>query len=108
MAAASRSRGTEIEVTRDAVIIDGKAYRRRDFGGFNINKTFQPANTRGTFAELGFTYGMQSFGFGGALLEEQAQEVASALNTHLRLAAREGDEQQPSAEQLRSSRPSDF
>ena len=108
MAAKSYSRATEIEVTRDAVIIDGKAYRRGDFGGFRINRTFNPGNVAVTLAELGFSYGRQTFPLGGALSEKQAMEIASALNEYLRQSPQEGDEQQPSADQLRGARPSDF
>ena len=48
------------------------------------------------------------FGFGGALPEAQALEVAAALNQHLRQSPMEGDEQQLSPDALRNTRPTDF
>jgi hypothetical protein len=101
--------GSTIEVTRDAVIIDGKKMSRYDFGSFNISHSFggSPIVDR-SVAVLGYSFGNQSFEFGGAWPENQANEVASSLNDHLRRTPMVGDDHRPSPEALRQTRPTDF
>ncbi|TWB09327.1 hypothetical protein FBZ89_14211 [Nitrospirillum amazonense] len=101
-------KGTVIEVTRDAVIIDGKKMRRGDFGSFHVSSTYKGNHLDSNVAVLGYSYGSQSFEFGGAWGERQANEVASSLNTHLRAAPLAGDETRASPEALRAARPTDF
>jgi len=98
--------GTNIEVTRDAVIIDGKRLARKDFGHFGIGKGWEVQGY--TTSVLSYQYGRRSFDFGGAWKQAEATEVASALNDHLRATPMAGDEDQLSPEQLRASRPTDF
>jgi TPR repeat protein len=104
---------TVIEVNKEAVIIKGKRYNRRDFSGFNVEKSVNVPRSGwsrdGVIATLGYTYGVRSFGIGGAWDHSQAQEVASALNQLLQATPMVGDEYQPSPEQLReAARPTDF
>ena len=82
--------GTKIEVTKDAVIINRKKFRRADFGGFNVDHTLKGKD--GTIAVLGYKFGRSYFPFGGAWPEGEAMEVASALNDHLRSAPVAGEE----------------
>ena len=100
--------GTKIQVTPDAVIVDGKRMARSDFGGFSINSTFKIPNREETLAVLGYSFGHRGFAFGGAWDHQQATEVASALNKHLRKTPEVGDENEASPEQLRAARPTDF
>jgi hypothetical protein len=97
---------TRLEVTTDTVIIDGARLSRRDFGTFHINKAWEMADQM--YAQLGYSYGLRRFPFGGILDHAQALEIATALNQHLRTAPRTRDEQQPAPEQLRNARPTDF
>ena len=98
--------GTKIEVTKDAVIINRKKFRRADFGGFNVDHTLKGKD--GTIAVLGYKFGRSYFPFGGTWPEGEAMEVASALNDHLRSAPVAGEEKQMFAAQLRTARLSDF
>jgi hypothetical protein len=101
--------GTIVEVTRDAVIIDGKKMARRDFGNFHISHTLNGSPLAdGSVAVLGYSFGRQSFEFGGAWPAHEANEVASALNSHLRLTPDAASEQRASPETLRAARPTDF
>ena len=101
-------KGTTIEVTRRAVIIDDKKMTRRDFVQFSVAKTWKAGNRADTLAVLGYQYGSRSFEFGGAWDEGQAAEVASSLNHELRMVPMEGDEERKSPEALRAARPTDF
>jgi hypothetical protein len=103
---------TNIEVTRDAIIIDNKKLRRADFGNFVIARTIGLPGTSGSFAQttaiLGYQYGSQSFEFGGMWGDGQADEFVSALNKKMRVTAAASDERNPSPEALRVARPTDF
>jgi hypothetical protein len=99
--------GTRIEVSRDKIKIDSKTFDRSAFGGFLIGKGFQ-ASSGESLVVLNYQYGARSFPFGGAWEIDKANEVASALNTQLRLSPKAGDESQPAPEQLRSARPNEF
>jgi hypothetical protein len=100
--------GSNIEVNREAVIVDGKKMSRRDFGGFHISHSWQGAHLEGSLVVLGYTFGSQSFEFGGGWDERKGTEVAAALNRHLRDTPMIGDETVASPEFLREARPSDF
>jgi len=100
--------GTSIVVTKDAVIVNGKRMARDDFGGFNVKTTWTIPKQEHTLAVLGYSFGHRGFEFGGAWDEGKATEVASALNTHLRITPEAGDENQASPAQLRAARPTDF
>jgi hypothetical protein len=100
--------GTNIEVNREAVIIDGKKMSRRDFGGFHISKTWQGAHIENSLAVLGYTFGSQSYEFGGGWDERKGNEVASSLNRHLKETPMIGDETAVTPEGLRGARPTDF
>jgi hypothetical protein len=106
IAAFSAKGGSRIEVTHEAVIVDGKKMARHDFVHFHISHTWKGATLERGLAVLGYKFGNQSFEFGGAWPEEHATEVASSLNTHLKRAPRIGDEASP--EMLRAARPTDF
>ena len=98
--------GTVVEVTGDAVIIDGKRLARRDFSGFNVYKSWEDSSRK--LAVLGYQYGFRGFEFGGAWEESKANEIASALNKHLRKTPLTGDENSPTPEEIKNSRPTDF
>jgi hypothetical protein len=100
--------GTTIEVTANAVIIDNKKMRRAQFGHFSVGKVWTLQGYAEPLAVLSYSYGNQSFEFGGAWFQHQATEVASSLNQHLRDAADAGDEHNPSPDLLRAARPTDF
>jgi hypothetical protein len=100
--------GTRIEVTRDAVIIDGKKMSRDDFGNFHVSSTYNGAHLEGAVATLGYQFGSRSFEFGGTWDERQANEVAASLNHHLRRTPRAGEENRASPASLRAARPTDF
>lgn len=100
--------GTNIEVTKDTIDVNGKKLARADFGGFSIGSTYQIPGQEQTLAVLSYAYGNQSFPFGGAWTEKEAAEVASALNLHLRRTPKPGDETRMPPEQLRAARPTDF
>jgi len=98
---------TVIEVTREVVTIDGKKMRRDDFGNFFVGSSLRGQHRSKTVAVLGYQFGNQSFEFGGAWDENEAEEVASALNTQLRRLL-PIDEAQVSPQALRDHRPQDF
>ena len=100
--------GTRIVVTKDAVIVNGKRMARGDFGGFSVKTTWKIPSRENTLAVLGYSFGHRGFEFGGAWKDAKATEVASALNTHLRITPEAGDESQASPAQLRAARPTDF
>jgi hypothetical protein len=100
--------GSNIEVNREAVIIDGKKMARRDFGGFHISHTWKGAHIENNLAVLGYTFGSQSYEFGGGWDERKGTEVAAALNRHLRETPMVGDESVATPDVLREARPSDF
>jgi len=100
--------GTRIVVTKDAVIVDGKRMARGDFGGFSVKTTWKIPSREDTLVVLGYSFGHRGFAFGGAWKEAEGTEVASALNTHLRITPEAGDENQASPAQLRAARPTDF
>lgn len=76
-----------IEVTRDAVIIKGRKLNRRDFRAFAVLNTRQIHKNEPS-AVLGYGYGNQSFQISGTWRERHANEIASALNAHLRAVPR--------------------
>ena len=97
---------TTITVDRETVKINGKSMARSDFGNFVVDHSL--TGDEGEVAVLGYQFGRKTMPFGGVWGHSQAQEVASALNTHLRRAPMVGDEHSPSSEALRAARPSDF
>ena len=101
---------TKIEVTKDAVIIDNKRLRRADFSHFVVNSktTLQAKIAQATMAVLGYTYGTQTFEFGGMWEEQKATEFTSALNKQMRVTPMAGAENVASPELLRTARPTDF
>jgi hypothetical protein len=100
---------TRIEITPDAVIINGKILNRQDFGSFSFSIwTFQQKTSTTNFGVLEYTYGRRTFTFGGLWGEREAVEVASALNDHLRMTPQAGNDHNPQPEQLRAARPTDF
>ena len=99
---------TRIEVTGEAVIIDGKKMSRYDFGQFHVASSYKGAHREDAVATLGYTFGSQSFEFGGAWPERQATEVASSLNHHLRKTPIDGEQSRATPEVLRTARPTDF
>lgn len=94
---------TTLEVTKDAIIVDGQHYRRADFHSFNMSGKAGGKN-------LAFRYGAISIDFGGAWWSPaKAAEFASALNDHIRRVPVAGAENQPSPDQLRvAARPQEF
>jgi hypothetical protein len=102
-------RPTTIEVTKEAVIINGEKYRRGDFGTFHLDHTRQLHGKDEPIAVIAYTYGNRKFTFGGAWKESEAMRFLSSLNQRLRVAPKVGDEHQPAPEQLRSTaQPTDF
>lgn len=101
---------TTIEVTKDAVIVDNKRLRRADFSHFVVNSTttLQAKMAQARMAVLGYTYGTQTFEFGGMWEEQKATEFASALNKQMRVTPMAGAENIASPELLRTARPTDF
>lgn len=121
---------SDIEVTRASVIIDRKVLSRRDFGHFNVggtstqsgkvigpNPALQAGGSIGAAlshlsflgAQIGYSYGLRTFCFGGNWSAGEATEVASALNIHLQKVPKEGDESTPPAELLQQAgRPQAF
>jgi hypothetical protein len=95
---------TIIEVTPDAVIVNGNRLRRSDFGGFRIDHNSKVADA----VVIGFSYGSTKAPIGGIWPEREATEFLSALNSHLRVTARAGDDTQVSPETLRAARPTEF
>ncbi len=71
----------KIEVNKQFVIIEGKQLKREEFAGFIIARTYKTSSM--TFAELGYKEGFRTIAFGGAWNEEEANQVASALNNLL-------------------------
>ena len=96
---------TDLEVTKDAIIIDGQRYRRSDFGAFHLS-----AKTAAGSTNIAFQYGATSHNFGGSWMSHQkAQEFANTLNAALRRLPAAGGVSQPSPEQLRTAaRPQEF
>jgi hypothetical protein len=103
---------TKIEVTPDAIIIDNAILSRKDFVSFSVGGTTEQKGRRPSVEArtIGYTYGLRSFSFGGVWKNPgEAEEVANALNAHLRNTPRAGDAAQPSPEVLRIlARPTDF
>jgi hypothetical protein len=97
---------TVITVDRDSVTINGKKMSRSDFGHFSVHHSM--TTQEGQVAVLGYQFGQRSFPFGGVWDQGHAQEVASAINGHLREVPLAGDEHSPSPEALRVARPTDF
>lgn len=97
---------TTITVDKHSITINGRRMRREDFGSFSVHHTITGGNKTGEV--LGYTYGAQSFAFGGVWEEGKATEVAAALNRVLRTVPMAADECRVSAEDLRSARPSEF
>jgi hypothetical protein len=97
---------TVITVDSENVTIGGKKMARRDFGSFNVAHSI--SGPQGEIGVLGYTFGRRALPFGGVWDHGQAQEVASALNDHLRSTPMAGDEHSPSPEALRTARPTDF
>lgn len=98
---------TVITVDKDSVKIGGKRMPRNDFGTFSVHHSISGAGAE-EVAVLGYSFGRRSFSFGGVWSYGAAQEVASALNAHLRAAPMTGDEYVVSPEKLRELRPTDF
>jgi hypothetical protein len=94
---------TTLEVTKDAIIVDGKHYRRADFGSFNMSGKAGGKN-------LAFSYGAISIDFAGAWWSSaKAAEFANALNIRIRQAPVTEAGNQPSPDQLRTAtRPQEF
>lgn len=93
-------RRTRVEFTPRAIFIAGKTLDRAHFGSFFFSGK-----------ELAYQYGGRSFNFGGDWQKErEAVEVAAALNELLRISIELNGEvrSQPSAEELRKVRPTDF
>jgi hypothetical protein len=99
---------SKIEVGPEFIIIDGKKLVRKDFSGFSVHHTLKIHGKEDTLGILGFRYGARSFSLGGTWPEGLAQEVASALNRHLRLVPLPGDESRVSPAQLRAARSMEF
>ena len=68
----------KIEVNKQFVIIEGKQFKREEFGGFFIARTYK--TSRRTIAELGYKEDVRTIAFGGAWNEEEANIVANSLN----------------------------
>ncbi len=99
-------RKTVIIVDQTSVKINGNTMSRSDFGNITVDHSL--TNDAGEVAVLGYQFGRRTFPFGGVWDKGQAQEVASALNSHLRSTPLAGDEHNPSPEALRVARPTDF
>lgn len=82
---------TNIEVTKDAVIIDGKRLIRDDFGGFRKYSSMTAKNK--TWDRLGYSYGTQTFPFGGMWNNLKSAEFVSGLNRRLARTPRDGAEE---------------
>lgn len=98
---------TVITVDRDSVTIGRKRMSRDDFHKFNVDHSISGIGPT-QVAVLGYTFGRRGFEFGGVWDHGEAQEVASALNYHLGVAPKAGDEHQLSPEQLRDNRVYEF
>jgi hypothetical protein len=96
---------TVIEVSSDAVTINRKVFKRKDFGSFTVAENWEMDAHQ--MATLGYTYGLRSFSFGGAWIAQEAEETANALNRLLRALPRD-DAEYVSAETLRAGRPTAF
>ncbi len=78
-----------IKVDKQFVFVHGKRFKRRDFGGFLVARTYETLFK--TASELGFKDGEQIVSFGGAWKKQEAYEVADALNHLLRVIPIEDD-----------------
>jgi len=97
-----------IEVTADAIIINGKRYRRSHFEGFSPGVwTYERRGARPEHM-VGYTYGGEAFFLPGVWEEQQTKEIALALNLHLRDYFQSGPKNQDDPEGLRNARPTDF
>jgi hypothetical protein len=94
---------TEIEVTKQHVIIEGTTLKRVDFGQFAVSRNFQ-VNGR-SLCILGYSFGRRSYPFGGVWEQSQGTEVAAALNIFLRSV---DDGERVSAAKLRAVQPAQF
>jgi hypothetical protein len=105
-----KSNPTRIEVTPDAVIIDGSRLNRRDFSHFSVGGVTEKGTQKlGQRNKIGYQYGLRSFSFGGEWPVAQATEIANALNQHLKQIPRTSNEEQTSPDKLRAAaNPTDF
>jgi len=69
---------SKIEVNTQFVVIEGKQFKREEFDGFVIARTYKSRYR--TVAELGYKEGARIVAFGGAWNEKEANFVASTLN----------------------------
>ena len=97
---------TIIEVTKDAVIINGMRLSRADFSHFNVDHSLTFGGKQGVV--LGYRYGNVSSAYGGLWDEGQGNDFTNALNRHLRRVPMAGDEDRVSPDMLRAARPTDF
>lgn len=97
---------TQISVTKDAIIIDGRRFRRADFTAFSIDHTTKRGAE--TMAVLRYRYGNVGLPFGGLWKQNEANDFTAALNDYLRAVPVAGDEASMSPAALRSARPTDF
>lgn len=103
---------TRIEFTPEAIVLDAVQLRRSELKSFVLGEKAPTGKDSSTFTRrLCYVYGGRTFEFGGHYSSEpKALDVATALNRVLRETASSnpGIQQQPSPEELRNARPSDF
>ncbi len=78
-----------IKVDKQFVFVHGKRFKRRDFGGFLVARTYKALFK--TVSELGFRDGKDIVSFGGAWNKQEAYDVADSLNHLLRVIPIEDD-----------------
>lgn len=98
--------GTRIEVSAETITVDGKHWAWNDFGHFHLAEVWTINGMN--IAILGYTCGNQSFAFGGPWPQQEAEEVAAALNAKLRAVRQSEGRSRVSPDQLRRARPTDF
>jgi hypothetical protein len=107
----ARSPGTVIEVTREAVIVDGKLYRRSDFAGLHVGATKTITDPKAgvslNFETLEFNHGHHTKSLPGDWPQPQGTQFAAAFNLQLKATPFTG--QGPGPEELRAAaQPTDF
>lgn len=101
---------TRIEVTREAVLVDGKKYNRADFGPFFVSRTKNiHRDLKNQYSIIAYNYGRKKTEMSYLWKESEALEFLNALNHDIRSVPLAGDQHQPSPDQLRqAARPADF
>jgi len=96
----------KIEVDPQYITVAKMRMTREHFGHFDIHHML--TNGRRNYAVLGYTFANRRHSFGGVWDVDKAEEVAGALNAHLRENPSAARTAGPNPDDLRRSRPSGF